>query len=222
MKKMLNPDACKKTSLSVLVVTTLGLLLMTTTSATAQQIYQVQDQKITIAGSGKLKDWKPVVNGIDFSGQFLAHEGGVEDLSGFSFGLSLLESAQNTDKYGSIIHQAMNAKKSNEIVFQQDKMMILPIMKMIYLTGTVKLMDGSHLTSMALHYEVENNNRITVKGQQVIWLYELGVNPEDITAYHKDDQITINLEFNLVKEQPVFASNTPKASSPIRPSYTTR
>jgi hypothetical protein len=221
MKRFINPVAPRIKSLSLLVAA-IGLFFVSSENAVAQSIYQIQNQKITLEGSGKLKDWKPVVGDVGFSGRFIAHQDGIEDLSGFGFGLSLLEAPQNTDKYGAIIHQAMSKSGNNEIEFQQQKIMVLPIMQTIYISGVVKMIDGDHLSSMFLHYQIEDDNRITVKGQQIVWMYEFGVNTENLTAYHKDDQVTINLEFNLVKEQPVYASNISKVSSAVRPSSTTR
>lgn len=209
MKKLMNPVAIRKTSLGLLIAT-LGLLFISSSDAVAQERYQIQNQKITIEGSGKLKNWKPVVNEIDFSGRFIAHERGLEDLSGFGFGLSLMDSNQSTDKYCSLVHKALLASGNKEIVFHQQNRMVLPIMQTVFISGVVKMIDGNHLSSLSLQYQVEKDQSITVKGKQVIWLYEFGVAPKNLSAYHKDDQITINLEFNLVKEQPVLASNLAK------------
>jgi hypothetical protein len=221
MKNLIMHVAPRKASLSLLVAA-IGLLFVSTQSASAQSAYQIQSRKITLEGSGKLKDWKPLVEGVGLQGRFIASESGLEDLSGFGYGLSLSESPQNTDKFGATIHQLMKNSGSKEIAFQQQKMLVLPIMQMVCISGVVKMVDGDHLSSMYLQYKVEEDQSITVKGQQIIWMYEFGVNANDIATYHKDDQVVINLEFNLVKEQPVYASNISMVSSKVKPSSTTR
>ncbi|TKC10651.1 hypothetical protein FA048_10770 [Pedobacter polaris] len=206
MKKLIKL-AISKILISLLATCTCLFLFSSTKLFAQEEAYQIQSSKLSIEGSGKLKDWKPEIENFGCTGKFSAHEKGLDSISNFSFSLSVNEADHKQDKVGSDIYQAMLSSGNNKIAFSQKNLMILPILKVAQLNGEVQMLNGLHYAPMSLQYVMEKDQSITVKGTQVIWLYELGVVPKDIKDYHAKDKISINIEFTLTKISAVIAKS---------------
>lgn len=187
------------------------LFLFFITAASAQEeIYQIQSPKLSIKGSGKLKDWNPLINNCIFDGKFIVKNNMLEEVADFKYSFSLDNSAAKTKKIFSIVNNAMLAVGSKEIMLSQENMMILPLMRIAYLTLDVKMPTGNHFSPLCLDFVIEDDQSISVKGTQTIWLYQFGVLPKNIKECHAEDKVTLDINFSLIKAPIVIAKNPPK------------
>jgi len=164
------------------------------------ETYQVQDTEFSIVGSGKLEDWKPLIEQLTFDGKFLAKDSSLTSINSLKYSFGVNDKSIKKTKTTNAINGQMLATSNNRFVFAQENMMILPIMKMAHLTMDVNTSAGNHFSPLVLKYEKNADQSIRVKGTQVIWLYQLGIIPKNIKDCHADDKITLNFSFNLVKE----------------------
>lgn len=197
--------ATHRKSLFSLLIVVIGLFSISSTTITNEDTregnYQIINAKAFIAGSGKLKHMKTVINTFDFSGQFVGRVGELGSVSNFSFSLPVNQLAADKEGVGSTIEKAISNKGCKEIMFVQKRLMILPIMKMIYMSGDVTMSDGSHSSPISLQYETDEDQNIKVKGTQRIRLSEFGIKSPNITSGASEDEIVINIEFTLVNQQ---------------------
>ena len=174
--------------------------LLSTNVFSQEETYQVQDTEFSIVGSGKLEDWKPLIEQLSFDGKFLAKDSSLTSINNLKYSFGVNDKSIKKTKTTNIINGQMLAANNNKFAFAQENMMILPILKMAHLTMDVNTVVGNHFSPLVLKYEKNADQSIRVKGTQVIWLYQLGIIPRNIKDCHADDKITLNINFTLVKE----------------------
>jgi hypothetical protein len=207
MKNLTTPTTFRKSLFSLLVVA-IGMFSISSTNVNVQQevSYQILNPKAFIAGSGKLKNMKTVINSFDFSGKFVGRTGELGDITDFNFSLPVEQLIGNKEINGSTIEQALLSNGCKEIAFVQKNIMILPIMKKVYMGGDVKMTDDSYSFPMYLQYEIGDDQQIKVTGTQHIRLSQFGIKNPSIVAGAMEDEIVINIEFTLAKKQQVVAA----------------
>ena len=181
-------------------LTILLFILLSNKAFSQEEIYQVQDIEFSIVGSGKLEDWKPVIEHQSFDGNFLVNENSLSSINTLKYSFSVNDKSIKKTKTTNAVNGQMMAANNNKFTFSQENMMILPIMKMAHVTMDVNTVIGNHFSPLSLKYEKKEDQSIDVKGTQVIWLYQLGVIPKNIKECHADDKITLNVKFKLIKQ----------------------
>ncbi|TKC10439.1 hypothetical protein FA048_09645 [Pedobacter polaris] len=161
--------------------------------------YQILNPKIAIAGSGKYKDWKLVIETFKMDARFLANEQVMEGVRDFSLSLKIDPLNSNGNKIETLILHAFQSSGCNTIEFTQTNLMILPMMKVVHMVGDLKAMKLVKSSPMNLIYVVDNERTITVKGKLFTRLSDFGISDPNIRLEALEDELTIYIEFTLKK-----------------------
>jgi hypothetical protein len=203
MKNLDNSGILFKIVYAILIV--FGLFPSITVFA-QNEVYQILNPKVYISCSGKLKNWNPTIDTSTITGTFTANKDGLEDVSDFHVSILFSPTTNDNNKIGAIILKTMLSSRNNEMIYDQERLMILPIMKQVYLSGDVKVIDKHYSNAMFLEYVVEPDQSITVRGRQYIWLNELPIKNRSINACNFHDELRVNIEFKLVKQSMLLAA----------------
>jgi hypothetical protein len=163
--------------------------------------YLIIDPKITLTGSDGSKDWNAVLDSFNFTAKFITNEGELDNISDFQFTLPVNQIHIDQCKTGGLIKEAILNSNCREIIFSQKNLMILPIMKMVHIIGDIKMMNSIHSVPMQMQYVIDKDQNIKVVAKQFIRLSEFGIILPNVGVGTVEDEMTINIEFTLLKKR---------------------
>lgn len=172
-----------------------------------EEDYVVHNSTFHVVGSGKLKSWEPTLANVDLEGKFVVKNQILDSISDLKINLCVNGSLLKKSKISNSIKKVLVKNEIDQINFTQMNLMILPIMKMAHVTMDVKMNGGSHYSSLVLNYKLEEDQTISIKGKQTIWLYQLGIVPKDIKECHTNDKIVLDINFSLIKSANLIAKS---------------
>lgn len=183
------------------------LLCLTSGNLIAQnEMYQISNTTLTIKGYGKLDKWQPSLKDIDLKGNFLVNKNALTEISDFNLSF-LFAHAVEKENISSAMKKVLLADGGNEIKLSQVNMMILPIMKIAHFTMDMNTYGGNQFSPLLLNYKVEEDQTISVSGEQTIWLYQFGIIPKNIKETHANDKVVLKINFSLIKSANMIAKS---------------
>lgn len=184
----------------VVSIASLGIILfsISTIEISSKKIsYEVVQSKISLSGSYSIDKWTLQANSIVSTGDFEIKDQELLSISNLSFSISTEALKSNNHQLESILQEIFSRNNCKEITFNQQHMMILPIMKRAQVIGNFSMANGSHSLPIQLHYELTGDQNLRIWGSQIISLAEFGVQVPSYEDGTIADEIELEIDILL-------------------------
>ncbi|RZK40979.1 MAG: hypothetical protein EOO90_12880 [Pedobacter sp.] len=133
-------------------------------------------------------------NAVNANAEFTFDDGELSDISDFQFSVPLGMFKSSDVEAEQAVQKIFKTIDKEDLTFVQQRVMILPTMKMIHLVGEISIANIQKPISFQLAY-LHENQVLKIKGKQTIRLNELGINiPSELRSIIKNE---FDLQFDL-------------------------
>ena len=168
--------------------------------------YQNYDSRIGITNSSFGSIDNTESNYVNCEANIVFDQDQLIDISSFQFNVPIHQFRSNNQQFEATIQQLLNTNHSTQITFTQQKIMVLPIMKMIHLIGELNIANVNRRIGFRLSYSLNQDKSIYIKGKEVINLSDFGLNlPNRING--AKNEVTIDLDFKMIDKRVLMAIN---------------
>ncbi|MEJ5995035.1 YceI family protein [Pedobacter sp. Du54] len=152
-------------------------------------LFKSIDSHISLANP-QFFDTKMVANVFNCTATLIMEEGNLVDITKFQFNIPVEEFNSDNQVFQSEILGLFKTSNTNTVSFDQQKVMVLPVMKMIHIVGELNIGNVKRPVSFQLAYTISPDQSISIKGKQTIFLHEFGIIlPADLQNESKDELI---------------------------------
>ena len=163
--------------------------------------YKSFDSKISITSTNMDIDSKIEASNFVCEADFLVDGDQVLDISSFRFSVPIVQFKPDHQKVETAIQQLFKSSDGTSINFVQQRVMVLPTMKMIHLIGEISIANVKQHIAFQLAYDLNKNKELILKGKQFIRLSDFGiVIPQDLLGKIKNE-FSINLNIKMIEEK---------------------
>jgi len=144
------------------------------------------------------------VSKISCEANFSFEDGELMDISAFQFDIPTDQFNGNQQQMASAVENLFRANHVDNIRFVQEKVMVLPRMKMIHLIGTIKIGSVNQPIAFQFAYTINRDQSLSITGKQAINLNDFGIKiPTELKDVIKNE-ININLDLKMINEELIF------------------
>ncbi len=133
------------------------------------------DSRISIISANADKDTKIETTAFNCDANFVVEDDKLIDISNFQFTIQVNQFKSENKQLELAVQNLVENNKVAEIKFVQERVMVLPTMKMIHLIGKITIANVNQSISFQLAYHINANNELLIEGKQSICLNELGI-----------------------------------------------
>ncbi|MFD0941068.1 hypothetical protein [Pedobacter boryungensis] len=188
-----------KTRILSLVIITIGMMMMSFVSAPTESNYHVASSNAFISGSAKSDQWKVNIKSANCKGVFTIEDNELSDIQNLSLGFTLDQLQSASVQSAESLITSLKGKNCEEIEFKQQRVMILPIMKMIHMIGEVKIGDRVNSVPMQMSTEANEDGSITLNAKQFVKLSSFGISLPNTKPGDAAEEVIINVSLKLEK-----------------------
>lgn len=200
MKNVSNFALYRTSIISLICIAIILFSISSIERATKKVVLEIAESKVNITGTGSLGKWKMETNAIDCQGSFETKDDELLTISDLSFTLPVNSLKSNNHELETMLNEVFNKNNRRAIVFKQQSVMILPIMKKIHVIGELSLLNGAQSLPLQVNYELTNDQTLTITGKQMISLSQYGLKLPSHMAGTIDDEVEIEINFVLVNK----------------------
>ncbi|MEJ5995036.1 YceI family protein [Pedobacter sp. Du54] len=163
--------------------------------------YKTFDSSVAITNASSAQVQKTNSNIINCEANFTFDEGKVMDVSNFQFQVPFNQFDIANPNIESAIHTVFKLNQVTQVSFVQEKVMVLPTMKMIHVIGLLTMANVEHSLAFQFTYVINKDKSISINGEQTIDLAEFGLKIPDALKNVVDNSIKIKLNLKMIDEE---------------------
>jgi hypothetical protein len=119
-------------------------------------------------------------------------------ITGFGFILPTNMLKSDNHQLESTVRDIFLKNNCNQLIFKQQFIMVLPIMKQIHVIGEMDMLNGKHSLPLRASYELNADQTLRIKGKQTINLSQHGIKIPAYLVEMIDDEVELEFDFLLV------------------------
>lgn len=162
-------------------------------------LYRSMNSNISIFNPGEESDAKVEASTFACDADLTFEEGKLTDISSFNFAIPINEFKSNDEQLELTI-QNLFRNRHGEVTFKQQRVMVLPIMKMMHLVGELTIANATRPFSFQFAYEINKDQTLTIKGKQTVNLTEFGILLPNLIRGNKNE-IDLNFDLKMVEDK---------------------
>lgn len=131
---------------------------------------------------------------------FLIEDNKIVSINGLKFDILINQLVSGDAAFQEVSRNLFAAYHATSVIFTQEKVMVLPTMKMIHVIGEVSIGNFSRPVALQLTYTYKDQV-IHIKGKQSLLLSEYGIAIPLDKQYLIDDELVMDIDLKLVDER---------------------
>lgn len=123
------------------------------------------------------------------------------DISEFQFSIPISQLKSNDPDFQLVIQQLFSSHNANTVTFNQEKVMVLPTMRVIHMIGNLNIGNITRPVSFQLPYVFTKEHVVHITGKQTIFLSDFGIIvPSDLQDMVKNE-LVLNVDLKMVSDK---------------------